>query len=583
MMGGMRRLWSYLLRYRLRYAAGGACLLATATLAMAIPFLMKRAIDAIGHTGDARLIATWALWIVVIAVLQSVVRTLSRVLIFNVGRDVEYDLRNDLFAHLQKLPLSFYHNQQTGDLMSRLINDVTAVRMLLGPGILNFVNTPVYYAYGVAIMLTLDARLTVAALLPYPLLLIIVKRYSRRLMEGTLRVQEGLAEMSSRVQENLSGIHVVRAYACEGVETAAFAALNERFKEHSMQLARARGQLFPVMKVAANLGTLVVLWYGGIEVINGRLSLGDLVAFIGYLNLLAWPTMAMGWMLSILQRGRAAMTRLEHIFGTQPEIRDLPDATPLPAVRGRIEYRDVDFAYRTADNGHQLLDGVSFRIAPGQKLALVGRTGAGKSTVASLLPRLFDVGAGEILLDGHDIRTLPLAQLRRSIGFVPQDPFLFSTTVRENIAFGLDEADESAITRAAEIAGVAPDIESFPRGYDTIVGERGVTLSGGQKQRLTLARAVIVDPPILVLDDALSSVDTRTERAILGALEAVMRDRTSIIIAHRISTIQDADVIAVVDDGRIVELGDHISLLARDGIYADLFRQQRLEEEIAEL
>ena len=579
----MRRLLGYLLRYRLRYAAGGACLLATATLAMAIPFLLKRAIDAIGHTGDAHRIVTSALWIVAIAVVQSVVRTLSRVLIFNVGRDVEYDLRNDLFAHLQKLPLSFYHSQQTGDLMSRLINDVTAVRMLLGPGILNFVNTPVYYAYGVAIMLTLDARLTLAALLPYPLLLIIVKRYSRRLMEGTLHVQEGLAEMSSRVQENLSGIHVVRAYACEDVETAAFAALNERFKQQSMQLARVRGQLFPVMKVAASLGTLVVLWYGGIEVINGRLSLGDLVAFIGYLNLLAWPTMAMGWMLSILQRGRAAMTRLEHIFGTVPEIRDLPDATPLPAGRGRIEFHDVDFAYRTAGNGHQVLDGVSFQIAPGQKLALVGRTGAGKSTIAALLPRLFDVGGGQIRLDGRDIRSLPLAQLRQSIGFVPQDPFLFSRTIRENISFGLDDSDDHTVKRAAAIAGVADDIESFPRGYDTIVGERGITLSGGQKQRLTLARAVIIDPPILVLDDALSSVDTRTERAILSALETVMRDRTSIIIAHRISTIQDADVIAVVDDGRIVELGDHMSLLARDGLYADLFRQQRLEEEIAEL
>jgi ATP-binding cassette subfamily B protein len=582
-MKPMRRLQGYLLRYRWRYAGGGICLLATATLAMAVPYLLKRAIDAISHGVALRQVAAYAGIIIAIAVVQAVVRTFSRVLIFNVGRDVEYDLRNDLFAHLQKLPLSYYQEQHTGDLMSRLINDVTAVRMLLGPGILNFVNTPVYYAYAISIMLTLDARLTMAALLPYPLLLLVVKRYSRRLMEHTLRVQQGLAEMSSRVQENLSGIHVVHAYANEAGETAAFAALNQRFTEQSMLLARVRGQILPVMKTAASLGTLVVLWYGGVEVVNGRLSLGDLVAFIGYLNLLAWPTMAMGWMLSVLQRGRAAMSRLDHIFDAQPSICDPPDAAPPAAIKGRIEFRNVDFAYRTAGNGHQVLAGVSFHIEPGQKLALVGRTGAGKSTVAMLLPRLFDVSGGQILLDGCDIRSLPLAQLRRSIGFVPQDPFLFSTTVRANICFGLDQADEPAVRRAAAIAGVAPDIESFPRGYDTIVGERGITLSGGQKQRLTLARAVITDPRILVLDDALSSVDIRTERAILHALEDVMRNRTSIVIAHRVSTIQDADVIAVLDDGCVVELGDHASLLARDGLYADLFRQQRLEEEIAEL
>jgi ATP-binding cassette, subfamily B, multidrug efflux pump len=579
----MRRLWGYLRRYRARYTLGGMCLLATATLAMLVPYLLKRAIDAVAHGAPARTVTTLALWIIAIAIVQAVVRTLSRAVIFNVGRDVEYDLRNDLFAHLQTLPLAYYHRQQTGDLMSRLINDVTAVRMLLGPGILNFVNTPVYYLYGVGIMLSLDPRLTVAALLPYPVILLVVKRFSRRLMESTLRVQEGLAEMSSSVQENISGIHVVRAYAGEAGATADFRAINQRFKEQSMDLARVRGQIMPVMRTASSLGTLVVLWYGGAEVINGRLSLGDLVAFIGYLNLLAWPTMAMGWMLSVLQRGRAAMSRLEHIFSIIPEIADVTDAAPLPAVLGRIEYRAVDFAYDTAGNGHPVLDTVSFRIEPGQKLALVGRTGAGKSTVAALLPRLFDVGSGQILLDGRDIRTLPLAQLRRSIGFVPQDPFLFSTSVRANIGFGLDGADDAAVRRAAAVAGVDGDIEAFPRGYDTVVGERGITLSGGQKQRLTLARAVITDPRVVVLDDALSSVDTRTERTILAALRDLMRQRTCIVIAHRISTIQDADLIAVVDDGRIVEVGDHAALLARDGLYADMFRQQRLEEEIAAL
>jgi ATP-binding cassette subfamily B protein len=583
MMPPMRRLLGYLRRYRWRYAAGGACLLATATLAMAVPYLLKQAIDATGAGADHSRIAEYAGLIVAIAIVQGVVRTLSRALIFNVGRDVEYDLRNDLFAHLQRLPLSYYHRQHTGDLMSRVINDVTAVRMLLGVGILNLVNTPLYYAYGIAIMLSLDAKLTLVALLPYPLLLLVVKRFSRRIMEHTMRVQEGLADLSSRVQENLSGIHVVRAYAAEERETEAFRALNARFQRQSMDLARVRGQLIPVMKTAASLGNLVVLWYGGIEVIRGRLSLGDLVAFLGYLNLLAWPTMAMGWMLSILQRGRAAMKRLDHILETPPDITDAADARPVPEVNGRIEFRDVDFAYNAPDNGHAVLKGVSFVLEPGQKLALVGRTGAGKSTIAMLLPRLFDVSDGCVLLDGRDVRTIPLSQLRSSIGVVPQDPFLFSSSVRENIAFGVGDTDDKAIRDAARIAGLDDDIARFPRGYETIVGERGITLSGGQKQRLTLARALLTDPRVLILDDALSSVDTRTERSILRALEQASRGRTCIVIAHRVSTIADADLIAVVADGSIVELGDHRSLLARDGLYADLFRRQRLEEEIEAL
>lgn len=579
----MRRLLSYLRRYRWRYAAGGICLLATATLAMAVPYLLKQAIDATGAGAALSEIAYFALLIVVIAIAQGVVRTLSRTLIFNVGRDVEYDLRNDLFAHLQKLPLSYYHRQHTGDLMSRVINDVTAVRMLLGPGILNLVNTPIYYIYGIAIMLSLDTRLTLVALLPYPLLLIVVKSFSRRIMEHTMRVQEGLAALSSRVQENLSGIHVVRAYAAESRESDAFRTLNVRFKAQSMDLARVRGQIIPVMRTASSVGNLVVLWYGGIQVIQGHLSLGDLVAFLGYLNLLAWPTMAMGWMLSIVQRGRAAMKRLDHILATEPEICDAPEASPLPAVRGRIEFRDVDFAYHTPGNGHPVLKGVSFTVEPGQKLALVGRTGSGKSTIAMLLSRLFDVSDGAILLDGRDLRSLPLAQVRSSIGVVPQDPFLFSTSVRSNIAFGVGSADDEDIREAARVAGVDDDLARFPRGYDTVVGERGITLSGGQKQRLTLARALLTDPRVLVLDDALSSVDTRTERGILRALEGAARGRTSIVIAHRVSTIADADVIAVVADGRIIELGDHPTLMARDGLYADLFRRQRLEEEIEAL
>lgn len=576
----MNRLLGYLRRYRGRYVAGGACLLLTASLAMAVPYLLKRAIDSIERGAPLSRVAALALVIIAIALVQGVVRTLSRAVIFNVGRDVEYDLRNDLFAHLLTLPVQYYQQRQTGDLMSRLINDVTAIRLLLGVGILNLVNTPIYYVYGIAIMLSLDPTLTLLSLLPFPPLLFAVKRVSRRVMEQTLRVQEGLSDLSSVVQENLSGIHVLKAYTAEGTAVDRFNRLNEEFTRQSLELARVRGRLMPIMRLASGLGTLMVLSYGGMQVIRGTLGLGDLVAFIGYLNLLAWPTMAMGWMLSILQRGRAAMQRLEQIFNVAPAIASPAAPTSLPDVRGRIEYRDVHFRYPDAPNGQPVVDRVSFAIEPGQKLAIVGRTGAGKSSIVHLLPRLFDVTAGQILLDGHDIRTLSLETLRGAVGFVPQDPFLFSSKIRDNIAFGVDGATDEQIRRAAEIAGVASDIESFPYGYDTIIGERGITLSGGQKQRLTLARAILSPPRILVLDDALSSVDTKTERLILHGLREIMRQRTSIVIAHRISTILDADRIAVVDGGRIVELGDHESLLAEDGIYADLFRQQQLEEEL---
>jgi ATP-binding cassette subfamily B multidrug efflux pump len=579
----VRRLAGYLGRYRTRYLLGGACLLVTASLAMAVPYLLKRAIDAITQGHGSAGAGTFAGLIALVAVVQAVTRTWSRALIFNVGRDVEYDLRNDLFSHLLRLPASYFQVRQTGDLMSRLINDVTAIRMLLGVGMLNLLNTPLYYAYGVTIMLTIDPKLTALSLLSFPALLLMVKRVSRQLMEQTLRVQGGLAALSASAQENVSGIHVIKAYGIEDVAVEQFSRLNDEFTRQSLELARVRGRLMPIMKLGSGVGTMVVLWYGGLQVIRGTLGLGDLVAFIAYLNLLAWPTMAMGWMLSVVQRGRAALVRLEEIFAVEPEIRERPGALPLAEVRGRIEFDNVSFAYPGEGNGHPVLSGVSFAVEPGEKLAIVGRTGAGKSTLVSLLPRLFDVTSGAVRIDGRDVRDLPLDQLRVSIGFVPQDPFLFSATIAENIAFASDHAGEAEIGRAARIAGVAGDIGAFPRGYQTVVGERGLTLSGGQKQRLTLARAVAAEPRILVLDDALSSVDTRTEREILDQLGAVLEDRTSLLIAHRVSTILRADRILVLDGGRVVEFGDHATLLAQDGLYAELFREQQLQEEIAEL
>ncbi len=589
----MRRLLRYLTRHRARYAVGMVCLFATASLAMAVPYLFKWAVDAYTAGAGAGVVGRYAAAMAGIAVAQAVVRTFSRFMIFNVGRDVEYDLRNDLFAKLEQLPQRFYQRRSTGDLMSRLVNDITALRLLLGVGGLNLVNTAIYYVYGVAFMCTLDPILTLWALAPFPLLVLIVKRFSRQIMERSLRVQEGLADLSTRIQENLSGIHVVQAYGRAHWETTLFSRLNDRFTAQNMALARVRGVLMPVMKFMASAGTVIILWVGGRRVMAGELSIGGLFAFAGYLNLLAWPTMALGWMLSILQRGRAAMQRLDEIFAAPIEIGDAAGAVAPATVAGAIEFRDVEFSYGESANGAPVLTGINLRIPARATVAVVGRTGSGKSTLAQLLPRLFDPSAGTILLDGRDIREVPLGWLRRQIAVVPQDPFLFSASVRDNIAFGVAASKDgdgdgdgggadvdARVQWAAAAAGLARDIPNLPQGFDTMVGERGVALSGGQKQRVTLARALVVEPRILILDDALSSVDTQTEREVLQGLTAFLRERTSIVIAHRLSTIERADLIVVIDEGRIVESGDHESLLARDGIYADLFRRQRLEEEI---
>ncbi|MBY0280306.1 ABC transporter ATP-binding protein/permease [Candidatus Binatia bacterium] len=631
----MRRLWSYLARYRMRYLAGCLCLIATASLAMAIPVLLKRAVDSIQSSPDvatgARSAGFYAAIVIGIALVQGVVRTFSRFVIFNVGRDVEYDLRNDLFRHLERLPWPFYQSRPTGDLMSRLVNDISAVRMLLGPGVLNVLNTPVYYLYAVSIMVSIDPLLTVAALAPYPVMLLVVKHYSRRLMEGTLRVQEGLAEMSTLIQENVSGIHVVKAYVREQSEVERFRAMNVRFRDVALELGKARGMIAPVIRSVSALGILVVLWLGGRHVARGILTIGDLVAFMGYLHLLAWPTMALGWMLSILQRGRAAMKRLEELFSVEPDIADpagvpTPDwavttvslpvgasaatingqaaaphdgvqagaahangsanghrAAPPAVARGDVELRHVSFAYPGSKK--LVLEDIDVHVPAGATVAIVGRAGAGKTSLLHLLPRLFDPTSGTVRIDGRDVREYALADLRRAIAFVPQDPFLFSTSLRANVAFARPElehaADGEALVReAAGWAAVAGDIATFPRGYDTMVGERGITLSGGQKQRVTLARALLADAPILILDDALSSVDTQTEEHILHALEERRRGRTCILVAHRLSTVQDADLILVLDEGRIVARGDHASLLAQGGLYADLFQRQRLTAEL---
>jgi ATP-binding cassette subfamily B protein len=579
----MRLLGQYLWRYWRRYLVGALCLLSTATLVMWIPWWIREAVRIIEHGGSLHDVRYYAALIGAAAVVQGIVRTYSRALIFNAGRNVEYDLRNDLFAHLQKLPLSFYHSQRTGDLMSRVINDISAVRVMLGPGILNFVNAPLYYVYALALMLSMDVRMTLAAIGPFLVLLIAARQFRGGIMKSSLAVQQQLSILSSHVQENLSGMHVVKAYTQEEFQTREFVALNEDFQAKSMELAKMRGIVTPIMQGMNALTVLIVIWYGGIRVVRGDLLVADIVAFISYLNILAWPTAAFGWMLSLVERGRAAMKRLVEVLAIEPAIADPANPLPVTKLKKGLEFHNVSFAYGAQKNGHAALEAITFSLPVGRTVGLVGRIGAGKSTAAQLVPRLFDVTSGEILLDGQDIRKLSLRQLRQTLGYVPQDPFLFSTSLKRNLTFGRGEVSDAELERAVKIAKLERDLEIFPQGVNTIVGERGVTLSGGQKQRATLARALVMDPPVLILDDCLSSVDAQTEAEILHGLKAIIKEKTCLIISHRISAVKEADEILVLDEGKIVERGSHDELVRRGGVYADLHQQQQLTEELEQI
>jgi ATP-binding cassette subfamily B protein len=402
-------------------------------------------------------------------------------------------------------------------------------------------------------------------------------------MRSSFEVQQQMSALSSHVQENLSGIHVVKAYSQEDFQTQQFVALNKDFEVKSMEMAKMRGIVNPLMQGINGLTVLIIIWYGGIRVVRGDLLVADIVAFIAYLNVLAWPTAAFGWMLSLVERGRAAMRRLEEILNTEPEVASGAATVPVGPLKQSLEFRNVSFIFGRQRNGHAAIQGINFELPVGKSVGLVGRIGSGKSTVAQLMPRLFDVATGEIRLDGQDIRKLSLRELRRMIGYVPQDPFLFSATLRANLAFGRDDYTEEELTRAIKIAKLERDLEIFPHGLDTLVGERGVTLSGGQKQRATLARALIMDPPILILDDCLSSVDAQTEAEILQGLRAILKEKTCLIISHRISAVKEADEIIVLDDGKIIERGNHEDLVRQEGVYADLYQQQRLSEELEQI
>lgn len=495
-----------------------------------------------------------------------------------ISRHIEYDLRNDLFAHLQRLSLAYFQRARTGEIMSRATNDLSAVRMMLGPGVMYLVNTVVVAVVSIGFMLSISPRITLFSLAPLPLVSLAVWFFGDRIHRRFEEIQAHFATLSAKVQENLAGVRVVRAFAREATEIEEFRDLNREYLDKNLQLIRTSGLFYPALAMLSGTASLLALYLGGREVVAARMTLGQFVAFTVYLGMLNWPMVALGWVINLFQRGMASFGRLEDILELAPEITSPPHALRPQSCRGEIEFRNLTFTYPGAST--PALRGVSFRVPAGHTVALVGRTGSGKSTLLALIPRVFDPPPGTVLLDGVDVRLLDLTWLRANIACTPQETFLFSATLAENVAYGVDVATPAEVVRAAGIAGLEDDVRTFPDGYATRVGERGITLSGGQKQRTAIARAVLRDAPVLMLDDCLSSVDTHTEEAILHGLRGEMRGRTTLLVSHRVSTVREADSIVVLENGAVTEQGTHDELLARDGAYAALYRSQQLEEEL---
>jgi ATP-binding cassette subfamily B protein len=578
-MNEFRTLLPFLRPYRGGIALGLALVVVANSFGILAPKLLGAAIDALARPGTTGpTILAFAALVVAVALLSGAARFGMRQLLNGISRRVETDLRNAFFEHMLRLDAAFFGRNRTGDLMSRATNDAQAVRQAVGPGVMYLVNTVSMTAFALAFMLRISPRLSLAALVPMLLLPPIVLRFGHLVHQRSLRIQDHLGDLSTMVQENLAGARIVRAYVQEDAQQREFEALNRGYLEKNMALARVAGAMSPLLTFIMGTGAVIILWLGGREVIAGRISAGDFVAFGFYLTMLAWPMIALGWVINLFQRGAASMGRINAVLRTEPAVRERAGAAPLPAIRGEIEFRDVRFRYPGTER--DVLRGVSFHVPAGATVALVGPTGAGKTTIARLLTREFDPTRGQVLLDGVPIEALPLAQLRGAFGLVPQEAFVFSATIADNIALAIPAGDDAdhRVRNAASIARLDEAVERFPRGYETRLGERGVNLSGGQRQRTTLARAIARDPRIIVLDDALSAVDTHTETEILAGLRRVLKERTALIISHRVTAVMDADVILVLDEGRIVERGTHAALLARGGLYASLLRRQILAE-----
>jgi ATP-binding cassette subfamily B protein len=574
----MRPLLPYLKRYRWGFVIGALCILFSNGAQAGLPRVIGNAAQSLSSGVTRHKLFVFTVEVLALAAIRGIFLFLTRWVLIGISRDIEFDLRNDLFAHLETLSYSYYQRMRTGDIMARVTNDLNAVRMLMGPAIMYSANTIVFTALALWFMVHNSPKLTLYAFLPLPIVSVTIQYFGRRIHQRFERIQAMFSDISARAQENFSGVRVIRAYVQEEAEIAAFESANEEYVARSLKLVRLMGMLWPTLELMLGLALVLILWLGGREVLAGRMRIGAFTAFNIYMMQLTFPIIALGWVVSIFQRGTASLVRLNEIMQEKPEIEDEAEAQDR-RVEGEIEFRGLNFEYE----GRRVLRDLNLKIPAGSSMAIVGPTGAGKSTLMNLIPRIYDAAPGTVLVDGRPIREFSLASLRKNIGFVPQETFLFSDRIRENIALGVDAASDEQIHEAAEAANIASDIEGFPESYQTMVGERGITLSGGQKQRTAIARALIRNPSILILDDALSSVDTHTEDKILNHLREVMQGRTTIFISHRVSTVRNADRIAVLHDGHIVEQGTHDELLALNGYYNDLYSKQLLEEELAEV
>ena len=569
-------------KYRWRYLLGVAFLIVVDVLQLIVPSLLGDITDKIKYnTLDTSGIIKYSLIIIGLAVGTAAFRFLWRYFIFGTARKIEKKLRENFYDKLQSLSTSYFHNNKTGDLMAHATNDISAIRMAMGPGVLMLADAVFLTIATIGILLfKIDLRLTLLALIPLPFLSLISVKFGKVIHQKFRKVQESFSNMTDKAQENFSGIRVVKAFSQENEEIEKFSEANRENFDKNVDMIKIQGLFNPLVQLISGFSFLIVIWYGGMLVIKGVISLGDFVAFNSYLAMLTWPMMALGFVINRLQRGAASLDRINEIFAEEPDIYDDKNTLKLDQIQGKIECRNLSFKYE--DEEEYVLKDINLTIEPGETAAILGRTGSGKSTMVNLLLRLYNTDPGQLLIDGHDINQIPLEVVRENIGYVPQDNFLFSNNISKNIAFSSpDSISQKRVEQAARDAEVYDNIIDFPNGFNTLLGERGVNLSGGQKQRISIARALIKDPSILILDDSLSAVDTHTEEMILNRLKEIMKEKTSIIISHRISTIKNADRIFVLDNGYLIEKGDHESLLRNQKLYYELYQKQQLEEKIA--